>query len=95
MADLDGSLYSLEPTFSGRFDRNIPGVYYGLTSESGTTFHYKMRAQDSGVPLPGFITWVSVGSPDLTGSGYLGGSPVPVGPFIVGSIATVDKWAVT
>lgn len=72
--------------------RGRPGF---VESVGGTPprLRYKMRAQDSGAPPPGFVTWVTSGSPDFAGAGYSGGSPTPVGPVVAGSIVVADEWA--
>ena len=56
-----------------------------------TVLRYKMRAQDDGVPAPGFVTWVSVG-PDFPGTGFSGGTPTPVGSMIPGSAVAISNW---
>ena len=53
---------------------------------------YKMRAQDDGVPLPGYVTWQSTDNPDFAGVGFAGGIPAPVGIMIPGSAVIADEW---
>lgn len=66
---------------------------FGLATDSGAGFispgggavtKYKMRAQDSGVAAPGYVTWVAL-TPDFAGLGYSAGTPTPVGSMVVGS----------
>ena len=56
------------------------------------TKKYKMRAQDDGVPLPGYVTWVVSDSPDFAGVGFPGGTPTPVGSMIPNSAVVADMW---
>ncbi|KKL99146.1 hypothetical protein LCGC14_1817340 [marine sediment metagenome] len=63
----------------------------GLATGGATLSYYKMRAQDDGVPAPGFVTWISIG-PDFTGTGFSGGTPTPVGSMIPGSAVAISNW---
>jgi hypothetical protein len=56
------------------------------------TKYYKMRAQDDGVALPGYVTWVAQDTPDFAGVGFSGGTPTPVGSMIAGSATVVAEW---
>lgn len=58
----------------------------------GVTRKYKMRAQDDGVALPGYVTWISTDDPDFAGAGFSGGTPTPVGSMIPGSAVVVAEW---
>lgn len=58
----------------------------------GPVIDYKMRARDDGVPAPGYVTWISTGSPDFAGTGFSGGTPTPVGSMIPGSAVIEDQW---
>jgi hypothetical protein len=55
---------------------------------------YKMRAQDSGVAPPGYVTWSVTGSPDFAGAGYVGGTPTPIGSMVPGSATVVASYEV-
>lgn len=59
---------------------------------AGPMYYYRMRAQDSGVPLPGYVSWTVVMAPDFAGVGYGGGTPTPVGPAVPGSIIVAGAW---
>lgn len=54
---------------------------------------YKMRAQDSGVSPPGYVSWVS-STPDFSGTGYAGGTPTPVGPMVPSSAVVAEMFRV-
>jgi len=70
-----------------------PWEFYPFTSGGGgPTLKYKMRGQDSGVTLPGYVTWVATGTPDFVGAGYPGGSPTPVGGMTPNSAVVADEW---
>jgi hypothetical protein len=56
------------------------------------TVYFKMRARDTGVAAPGYVTWVSSPDPDFGGLGYSGGSPTPVGIMVPGSAQVVARW---
>lgn len=58
----------------------------------GPTVYYKMRARDSGVAPPGYVTWVSSPDPDFGGAGFSGGTPTPVGGMVPGSATVVARW---
>ena len=58
----------------------------------GPTVYFKMRARDTGVAAPGYVTWVSSPDPDFGGLGYSGGSPTPVGIMVPGSAQVVARW---
>lgn len=56
------------------------------------TQYYKMRAQDDGVALPGYVTWIVTDDPDFAGAGFSGGTPTPVGSMIPGSAIVAAEW---
>jgi len=58
----------------------------------GPTLKYKMRAQDDGVPAPGYVTWVASGNPDFVGAGFPGGTPTPVGNMVPDTAVVADEW---
>lgn len=63
--------------------------FYG---EGGPTFFYKMRARDTGVAAPGYVSWVAQDDPDFGGTGFSSGSPTPVGIMVPGSATVVARW---
>jgi hypothetical protein len=65
---------------------------YGGGGGGGIIKKYKMRGRDDGAPAPGYVTWISSGSPDFGGSGYPGATPTPVGNLIPGSVVVEDEW---
>ena len=56
--------------------------------------YYKMRAQDDGVALPGYVTWIVQTFPDFAGTGFSGGTPTPVGSMIPSSAVVADEWEI-
>lgn len=71
------------------------GVAVGSINRFGglpRTAYYKMRARDSGVAPPGYITWIAQDSPDGAGVGYSSGSPTPAGSMVPDSAVVVAKW---
>jgi hypothetical protein len=54
--------------------------------------YYRMRARDSGVAPPGYVSWTAT-EPDFIGNGYSGGTPTPVGPMIAGSVVKLAEWS--
>jgi hypothetical protein len=94
VADLDGSFYPYPPVYSGEFGAVVDGTYYLLGSEGvtpGLVAKFKMRAQDRDA-VPGYVTWISTGTPDFAGVGYSGGTPTPTGPMVPGSAVIEDEW---
>jgi hypothetical protein len=69
---------------------DIDGYIAHLTTGATGVVRYKMRGQDSGATLPGFVTWVS-NSPDFEGAGYFGGTPTPIGSMIADSVVIVAE----
>jgi len=78
------------------------GAYAGIVTNlgggggAGLVPKFKMRAQQEltpvPIPPPGFVTWVSTGFPDFTGTGFSGGAPTPSNPMIAGSAIVADEW---
>lgn len=73
------------------------GISYVYTpvntyASSGLTVYFKMRARDSGVPAPGYVTWVVQNDPDFGGTYYPDGEPTPVGSMVPGSAVVVSQW---
>lgn len=68
------------------------GTDIPIVAQIDPTRYYKMRAQDSGAAPPGYVTWVSTGSPDFAGVGYAGGTPTPIGAMVPGSVVLADEW---
>lgn len=88
--DYDG----LPPDFPG-LDTPVwtaPSMSTSFTGVGGIIRKYKMRAQDDGVALPGYVTWVATDDPDFAGAGFSGGTPTPVGSMIAGSATVVAEW---
>ena len=94
MANVPGSAAGgvVDESASSAYYTGKAGAAIPLGGGGGVTISYKMRAQDRNVALPGFVTWISTGSPDFAGVGYPGGTPTPVGPMIPGSAIIEDEW---
>lgn len=74
-----------------------PGVTMTFTDPGGggppaVISYYKMRAQDDGVPAPGYVTWIATTNPDFAGTGFPGGAPAPVGNMVPGTAVIADEW---
>lgn len=91
MADVAGGGYAL-PFFGGSTIGGFNGVAFTLGGGPIIVTYYKMRAQEYGVPPPGYVTWVVQDDPDFAGVGYYGGTPTPFNPPIPGSIIVAAVW---
>lgn len=98
MTSISGALIDLEPMVIGGSSHGgvvgaIACMMEGVLAPVVTTY-FKMRAQDSGQPPPGYVVWIATGAPDFAGTGYPGGDPSPVGPMILGSAVVAATWQV-
>jgi hypothetical protein len=88
---VDGSLYELGSFASEECGGVLDGHLYSM-GDTPVVISYKMRAQDDGVPPPGYVTWISANNPDFAGVGFPGGVPTPVGGMVGGSATVVTRW---
>lgn len=92
MADRAGGVLISAGYGAGAFNgRPVMVCELGATGSSERRY-YKMRAQNSGVAAPGYVTWVTSDEPDFLGVGYWGGTPTPSDPPVSGSIVVASDW---
>ncbi len=91
-------LYTSEPAFEPEYDstylehESADHTFVQTFGGGGPTTYFKMRAQDDGGAAPGYVTWITQGEPDFSGTGFSGGSPTPSGSMIPGSAQVVARW---
>jgi hypothetical protein len=92
LAGYGGSLFE-RPRMNSATRGGFGGRLLDISGGTVVVLYYKMRAQDSGASPPGYVTWVSSGSPDFSGVGYAGGTPTPVGAMVAGSVVVAAEWS--